>query len=189
MKIYTKTGDKGQTGLLRGGRVAKHHPRVEAYGTLDELNAWIGHVRALTEDDAVEEALVRLQSGLHVSCSDAAAPFGGAEESKRLPRVRAEDVEALERGIDRLDEELPPLKRFILPGGGRVGSALHVARTICRRAERRLTELDEGEGGVNPELIRYINRLSDYLFTLARWANHREGSPEIPWTAVGEQPD
>ncbi len=181
MKIYTKTGDKGQTSLLRGGRVPKYHPRVDAYGTMDELNSWIGYVRSINEDASVEAVLGRLQERLHVLCSDVAAPMEHTEEGAVIPRVRTEWIEELENEIDKMDNDLQPLQNFILPGGCPSGAALHYARTICRRGERILVSLQVDKEDVNPEAIRFVNRLSDHLFTLARWANFRTGQEETPW--------
>jgi cob(I)alamin adenosyltransferase len=181
VKIYTKTGDKGQTSLLRGGRVPKHHPRVEVYGTMDELNSQIGFVRSLNEDAAVEEKLAWLQERLHVLCSDVAAPPSETEDDAKIPRISAENVEHLEHMIDQMDSDLPQLTHFILPGGCPPAAALHVARTICRRGERRLTEIVEMGEPINAESLRFVNRLSDTLFTLARWTNSRAGQTETPW--------
>jgi len=181
LKIYTKTGDKGQTSLLRGGRVAKHHPRVEAYGTFDELNSLIGVVRTINEDSEVEGILFDLQPRLHRLCSDVAAALSSEEIPGKIPRIREEEVEVLEKLIDRMDEELPQLTHFILPGGCPAGAQLHLARTVCRRGERRLTELIESGEPVNLHALIFVNRLSDMLFTLARWTNHRAGREEIPW--------
>ncbi|RJP76329.1 MAG: cob(I)yrinic acid a,c-diamide adenosyltransferase [Candidatus Zixiibacteriota bacterium] len=186
MKIYTRTGDQGETSLLKGGRVPKYDLRVQTYGTFDELNSWIGYVRALNPDPEVEAALARLQPELHALCSDVAARREPDETpNPYLPRTRPDQVEALEREIDRMDGDLETLTHFILPGGSPAGAALHVTRTVSRRAERLLVELAQTEGAVNPEAVRYANRLSDYLFTLARWANHRAGRRETAW--VGSQ--
>jgi cob(I)alamin adenosyltransferase len=181
MKIYTKTGDKGKTGLLSGERVRKYSPRVEAYGTLDELNSWIGHVRALNGDTEVEAALAELQPVIHALCSDVAAPVGKTPDDVNVPRIDEAKTGWLESEIDRMSADLPELTHFILPGGSPPGSALHIARTVCRRAERRLAELNDSEGGLNPDAYRFVNRLSDYLFTLARWANKRAGKEEETW--------
>lgn len=181
MKIYTRTGDKGETSLLRGGRVPKQHLRVETYGTLDELNSWIGYVRAINSDPEVETALARLQPRIHVLCSDVAAPYDADPASANVPRIKAQEDADLERWIDRCDKDLKELEHFILPGGTPVGAALHIARTVCRRAERRLAELMNAEGGINPEAVKFVNRLSDYLFTLARWANQRASKTETQW--------
>lgn len=182
MKIYTRKGDKGLTSLLRGGRVAKHHLRVEAYGTADELNSWIGYARAINSDVEVDKILAALQPRLHILCSDVAAPMAHSGGDDAVPRIEDGEDELLEAEIDRLQADLPALRHFILPGGSPVGAALHIARTVCRRAERRLTELEQVEGDVNPEALKFINRLSDHLFTLARWVNHRAGGNETQWT-------
>ncbi len=181
MKIYTKTGDKGQTSLLKGGRVSKASARVEAYGTFDELNSWIGYVRAISEDVEVEAVLARIQPLIHQLCSDVAAEADEQPEQFSIPRMTAEQVASLERDIDRMDEDLETLTRFILPSGSPAGAALHIARTICRRGERRLIELVDAEGKVNEDAVKFANRLSDHLFTLARWTNHRAGQEETPW--------
>ena len=183
MKIYTRTGDQGQTSLLDGTRIPKYSLRVETYGTFDELNSWIGYVRALNEDPEIEMMLTELQPHLHILCSDVAAPFGSDRKADDLPRIKAEAEAKLEREIDRMSGELPQLVNFILPGGTSVGSILHIARTICRRGERKLAELNEVDGGVTPDAYRFVNRLSDYLFTLARWANWRSGYQETTWFA------
>ncbi len=181
MKIYTRTGDKGKTSLLRGGRVPKYDLRVDTYGDADELNSVIGFVRSINEDGAVEKYLKRVQSEINVLCSDVAARLDKTKEGAKIPRVRSEWVTRLENEIDLLDEDLPPLTNFILPGGTQSGAALHMARTVCRRCERKLAELYDTEGNVNPEALKYVNRLSDYLFALARWANHRAGGSEEVW--------
>jgi cob(I)alamin adenosyltransferase len=201
MKIYTRGGDEGQTSLLGGERVPKHHLRVEAYGTFDELNSWIGYARAINSDPEVETALAWLQPHLHLLCSDIAAPHsppyqgggGGDQDSKarrsesgvdhstRTLRIQSGEDTTLEREIDSMERDLTPLTHFILPGGGLVGAALHLARTVCRRGERKLIELATTEGSVNPEAVKFVNRLSDYLFTLARWANKRDGFEETIW--------
>ena len=178
MKIYTRTGDGGQTSLFGGARVSKADPRVEAYGEVDELNAWLGLVRSSTLDRDLDEAIVQLQRDLFAVGARLADPA-----SKIAPRVakatlQDADVERLESLIDRLDGELPPLTRFILAGGSPAGAALHVARGVCRRAERRMIAL---EPAIDAVLIRYINRLSDLLFVMARVANLRADSPEIEW--------
>lgn len=188
MKIYTRTGDRGQTSLLRGGRVPKYHLRVQTYGTFDELNSWIGYIRAINDDAEVESVLASLQPLLHVLCSDIAArtaspgeASGSSGADAGTPRIPAGAAAKLEAAIDRWDREISELHHFILPGGTPAGSALHIARTVCRRGERLLAELDASEGGVNPDALRFANRLSDYLFTLARWANQRAGCAETPW--------
>lgn len=179
MKIYTKTGDRGETGLLGEERVSKASPRIEAYGTVDELNAVLGMVAAELEDDSATQKIVeRIQNDLHVVCADLASP-DLADEG--IPRVEARHVKELEKLCDQLEEELPPLTGFVLPGGTKAGAGLHWARTVCRRAERRVVALRDAEGEanrVNPEVVRYLNRLSDLLFLLARRANLRAGVEE-----------
>jgi cob(I)alamin adenosyltransferase len=178
MKIYTRTGDGGQTSLFGGARVSKADPRVDAYGEVDELNAWLGLVRSSPLDRDLDEAIVQLQRDLFALGARLADPA-----SKIAPRVtkatlQDADVERLESLIDRLEGELPPLTRFILAGGAPAGAALHVARGVCRRAERRMIALAPA---VDPVLVRYINRLSDLLFVMARAANHRAGAIETEW--------
>lgn len=181
MKIYTRTGDTGETGLLGGGRVPKAHPRVEAYGAVDELNAVLGWSVALLNGADPAPVLHRLQQECFLLGADLAAPPGPAREAGGgLPRVTAQHVEALEALIDRYDGQLPPLRQFILPGGTAAAAVLHVARTVARRAERRVAALAAREE-VNPEALKYLNRLSDLLFVLARWVNHQAGVPDVPW--------
>ncbi len=182
MKIYTRTGDDGSTGLLGAGRVPKHALRVEAYGALDELNATLGAVIALDGERRVAADLTRVQASLFQVGAELAAVNPAALAG--LQRVADEDVAALERWIDRLEAELPPLTRFILPGGGPVGAELHRARTVCRRAERRVTALAAVEA-VDGRLVRYLNRLADLLFVLARWCNAKAGIPETEWRPEG----
>lgn len=181
MKIYTRTGDKGTTELLLGGRVPKNSARVEAYGTLDELNSMIGYIRSLNEDTEVEKALSHIQPRLHVLCSDVASVVDESPIQSKIPRIAEGEDVFLEQEIDRFDKDLEPLTNFILPGGSVVGASLHLARTVCRRAERCIVDVIETEGGVNPDALKYVNRLADYLFALARWANQRAGHPEEIW--------
>ncbi|MEJ2668400.1 MAG: cob(I)yrinic acid a,c-diamide adenosyltransferase [Deinococcales bacterium] len=184
MKIYTRTGDQGETGLFGGGRVAKDDLRVQAYGSVDEANAALGVARAALRRQggaaaALDEDLEALQGALFDLGADLATPLDARARQAVRP-VAAADVEALERRIDALDDELEPLGTFILPGGSDAAAALHVARAVARRAERdtvalaRVTE-------VNPEALRYLNRLSDLLFTLARAVNARSGVPDAAW--------
>jgi cob(I)alamin adenosyltransferase len=176
--LYTRTGDTGETSLFSGGRARKNDPRVDAYGEIDELNAWLGLARASLADPALDQELIALQRDLFALGAQLADPA-----DKLAPRVTKAVIDdahirRLEELIDRLDAELPPLRRFILAGGTPAGASLHVARTVCRRAERRIVALDPG---VDPVLLRYVNRLSDLLFVLARAANHRGGVPETEW--------
>ncbi|HXH12313.1 MAG TPA: cob(I)yrinic acid a,c-diamide adenosyltransferase [Alphaproteobacteria bacterium] len=179
MKIYTKTGDQGDTSLFAGGRVSKEAPRVEAYGTVDELNACLGMICAQLSDGEVLDCLRRIQMELFDVGSDLATPTA-ATTRKLIPRIRAEQTLRLEQWIDRYEKELSPLTRFILPSGSLAGATLHFARTVCRRAERRVVALSKVET-INLELIRYLNRLSDLLFVLARLVNQRAQMPEIVW--------
>ena len=178
MKIYTRMGDAGETSLFDGTRVGKHDPRVDAYGEVDETNAWLGLARASGLDPALAADVERIQRDLFALGAQLADPADKIAARVTKAIVGDADVTRLEQLIDRLDAELPPLGRFILAGGTPAGAALHVARTVCRRAERRIVAL---EPRVDPVLIRYVNRLSDLLFVLARVANHRGGVPEIEW--------
>ena len=181
MKIYTRTGDKGDTGLFGGGRVSKTHPRVEAYGDVDELNAALGMARSIELMPRVDEILVPLQRDLFAIGALLATP--DRDKMKRqLEKAQIDErrIVELERAIDDGDRELEPLKSFIVPGGTPKAAALHVARTICRRAERRVIALMPDEE--IPEIVVvYLNRLSDLLFTLARVANRRAGAGEVTW--------
>lgn len=176
MKIYTKTGDRGETGLFDGTRVAKSDPRVDAYGEVDELNAWLGVVRAAGVEKDVDEMLTRIQRDLFAIGARLADP--SAKIAGRVTKAAIEDeaVVRLEGWIDALETELPPLRRFILAGGTPAGAALHLARTVCRRAERRIVAL-----GAEPAILAYVNRVSDVLFVMARAVNHRAGQTELEW--------
>jgi cob(I)alamin adenosyltransferase len=177
LKIYTRTGDDGQTGLFGGARVAKNDPRVEAYGTLDELNAQLGFARALGPPDALRSLLERLQESLFVLGAEVAS-VKTAVDRLGFELVDAAAIQGLEAAIDEHEAQLPPLKTFILPSGSPVGAALHVARTVCRRAERRCLDLD----ALRPEVLIYLNRLGDLLFVLARRASYLAETQETPWT-------
>jgi cob(I)alamin adenosyltransferase len=176
MKIYTKTGDAGETGLWGGLRVAKDAARVQAYGTVDECNAAIGVARAASLDSGLDAILAHIQDQLFVVGADLATPG----EAATIPRISAEEIGFLEQTIDALEEQLPALKQFILPGGAPAAAQLHLARTICRRAERWVVGLAREEQ-IGPQLGVYLNRLSDCLFVLARAANARAGLPDVPW--------
>ncbi len=180
MKIYTRTGDEGETSLFSGGRVRKDHLRVEAYGTTDELNSVLGLARSETMPDEAQQWLERIQNELFVIGADLATPMDSSPGW--LQRLSTGTIEPLENEIDRMTLELPPLKNFILPGGTRAAATIHLARTVCRRAERLAVSLAADEP-VNPAIIIYLNRLSDWLFTLARWVNLRAGEAETRWTA------
>jgi cob(I)alamin adenosyltransferase len=179
VKIYTRTGDDGSTGLLGPGRVTKDAPRVEAYGAVDELNAALGAARALDSAKWVFAELGAIQARLFQLGAELATTEPRAAAT--LERVADDDVRALESWIDRLEQDLPPLARFILPGGTALASELHRARTVCRRAERRVVALAQHEK-IEPLPVRYLNRLGDLLFVLARWCNHRAGVEEIEWS-------
>ena len=184
VKIYTKTGDGGETGLFDGTRVLKSDPRVATYGDVDELNAWLGLARASVTDADLSRMLEQIQHdlfGIGARLADPAHRIAG-RVTKAAP-VSPEDVTRLEKWIDTLEAELPPLRRFILAGGSVAGATLHVARTVCRRAERAIVALSSlaGSQGFEPELISYVNRLSDLLFVMARAANHRAGAAEPEW--------
>ena len=178
MKLYTRTGDTGETSLFGGTRARKDDPRVDAYGEVDELNAWLGLARASSIDPDLAAELEQLQRDLFALGAQLADPAEQIAARVTKAALADEEVTRLERLIDRMEAELPPLRRFILAGGAPAGAALHVARTVCRRAERRIVALDPP---VDPVLLRYVNRLSDLLFVLARVANHRAGAPEIEW--------
>jgi len=179
VKIYTRTGDSGDTGLFDGTRVSKADRRVAAYGEVDELNAWLGLVVSGTDDAVLRERLLQIQRDLFALGSRLADPARRIAGRVTKVGISADHVARLEGWIDELDAGLPPLRRFILAGGAQTGAALHVARTICRRAERTMVEL--GEDAFEIELLQYVNRLSDLLFTMARAANHRAGVPETEW--------
>jgi cob(I)alamin adenosyltransferase len=183
MKIYTKTGDRGDTGLFGGGRVSKSHPRVDAYGDVDELNAVLGAVRAVEQMPRIDDILISVQRDLFAIGALLATPDRDKmRQHLDKARVDATRVAELERAIDDGDAELEPLRAFIIPGGTPKAAALHVARTVCRRAERRVVQLAEDPSmEIPPIVVIYLNRLSDLLFTLARVANHRADAGEISW--------
>jgi len=177
VKIYTRTGDKGETSLFGGARVPKDDPRIEAYGTIDELNSHLGLVRSAWPQSPIDAELDRVQSDLF----DAGA-FLAAPGDSRFHGVAADRIGALEQAIDAMETELQPLKNFIVPGGSEAASRLHVARTVCRRAERRLIALGEASKEMETT-IAFLNRLSDFLFVAARLANRRHGVGDTLWSA------
>jgi cob(I)alamin adenosyltransferase len=179
MKIYTKTGDKGQTGLFGGARVSKADARVDAYGEVDELNCAIGAARAQSSDTRAEAMLHALQSELFALGAELACT-PGKNVDVGVALLTDVEIERLEHTIDELERDLPPLKTFILPGGSPEAAALHLARATCRRAERKLVALAASEP-VRPEVLRYLNRLSDLLFVAARHANFRAKVADVPW--------
>lgn len=179
-KIYTKTGDAGKTSLIGGTKVSKSHLRIETYGTVDELNSYIGLAGDLITDDKSKEVLKEIQDRLFtIGSSLACDPH--KEPLMKIPDLKETDVELLEKEIDKMNEVLPPMKSFILPGGHPAVSTTHVARCICRRAERLCVNMQEHELFVDPLVIKYINRLSDYLFVLARYIGHLSGIADVPW--------
>lgn len=181
MKIYTRTGDTGETGLFGGGRVPKDHPRVSAYGDVDELNSAIGVVRAAEPADFFDELFQSVQRDLFAIGGHLATP-DPAKVAKALEKAElsADRVTAFERVMDEAEQELPPLRAFVLPAGTPKAAALHLARTVCRRAERSTVHLSH-QAEVPQLFVVYLNRLSDLLFTLARLANHRGGAGDVTW--------
>ena len=177
--IYTKTGDNGQTGLFDGTRVSKADARVDAYGEVDEVNAWLGVVRAHAPDHDLDQMLDRIQRDLFALGARLADPRHKIAARVEKADLDSADVARLEGWIDALETELPPLRRFILAGGRPPGAMLHLARTVCRRAERRVVGLGADE--VDPQVVVYLNRLSDLLFVMARAANRRAGLEESVW--------
>lgn len=178
MKIYTRTGDAGETSLFDGTRVAKNDVRVDAYGEIDELNAWLGVVRAARVDADLDAELASIQRDLLALGARLADPRDKIAARVLKAALAESDVSRLEALIDRLEEELPPLRRFILTGGTQAGAFLHVARAVCRRAERRIVALHPAPDAVT---LHYVNRLSDLLFVMARAVNHRGGVAEEEW--------
>ena len=178
MKIYTKTGDKGKTSLIGGTRVPKHHLRIETYGTVDELNSYVGMIRDLTNDEKINSILSEIQDRLFTIGSLLASD---PEKSRmKLPELFESDVQLLEKEIDKMNESLPELKAFILPGGDVKASWCHLARCVCRRCERLVSELSS-DNEVQETILIYLNRLSDYLFVLARKVLADSGKAEIAW--------
>jgi cob(I)alamin adenosyltransferase len=179
VKIYTKTGDDGGTGLFGGPRVDKDDPRIEAYGTVDELNSVLGWARAVGQPADVDECIRRIQNELFAVGAELATPDPAAHGTDWTD---AEQIAALEQAIDRFDGPLSPLKQFILPGGTPAAAALHVARSVCRRAERRVVTLSRrGPQEIRGSIVVYLNRLGDLLFVLARAVNHAAGQADVPW--------
>jgi cob(I)alamin adenosyltransferase len=180
VKIYTKTGDQGQTGLIGGIRVAKDHVRVAAYGDIDELNAAVGLAKSHTRDTRLSTLLGEIQRDLFALGAQLADPTAKVGAKKAKAAITAARIRRLEKAIDSRQAALPPLTHFILPGGAPLGASLHLARTICRRAERAIVTLARGES-VDARVLAYVNRLADLLFVLARFENQRSGEPEDRW--------
>ncbi len=181
-KIYTKTGDKGATSLIGGTRVSKNHIRIESYGTVDELNSYLGMVSDICGNAAIAEALREVQDRLF-TIGSVLATDPGKDVKISLPDLHDADIIWLEQRIDTMNEVLPEMRSFILPGGNAASSACHVARCVCRRAERICVGMQEQGEDVPQLVITYLNRLSDYLFVLARYIGHLKNAPEIPWRA------
>ena len=186
LRIYTKTGDKGSTSLIGGTKVPKSHIRIEAYGTVDELNSWTGLCKdLLTHDEAGQIMLQEVQDRLFTLAASLACD-PDKESKLKIPDLSESDVTLLEKEIDRMEDVIPSMKSFIVPGGHPIVSHIHVARCVCRRAERCVVrmEADDPDAStleVEPIIIKYLNRLSDYLFVLARFTGHQLGAAEIPW--------
>lgn len=179
-RVYTKTGDKGSTALIGGARVAKDHIRIEAYGTVDELNSFLGVVTDQLGDEEINEWILEIQDRLFTIGSSLATDPGKTPKMK-LPDLHDSDIEWLEKKIDLMDDELPQMKSFILPGGHIAASHAHVARCVCRRAERLCVHMQNNDEFVAEDVLKYLNRLSDFLFVLARFIVFRNGGKEIPW--------
>ena len=182
MKIYTKTGDAGKTSLIGGTKVLKNDPRIEAYGTIDELNSFMGVVYDHCTDENSRNIVKEIQDRIFTIGSELACD-PEKNIKMQIPDLHESDVELLEKEMDTMDAELPVMKNFILPGGMPAVSFMHVARSVCRRAERKCIDLQQHDGKVDPLIIKYINRLSDYLFMLARYTGMKNNAPEIVWKA------
>lgn len=178
MKIYTKKGDKGETSLLGGTRVPKHHIRIEAYGTVDELNSWLGLIRDQNISADIKKFLINIQDRLFTIGSHLATD--PKKNKIKLPSLNEDDTILLEKEIDKMNETIPEMKSFVLPGGNEIVSYCHIARCVCRRAERCVVHLAQNEK-VEEIIIKYLNRLSDYLFVLSRKFSHEFRAEEIPW--------
>lgn len=179
-KIYTKTGDLGKTSLIGGTKVLKSHLRIESYGTIDELNSYIGLVNDLITDEHARSVLTEIQDRLFTIGSSLACD-PDKETLMKIPDLKETDVTALEAEIDKMNETLPEMKSFILPGGHPAVSTTHVVRCVCRRAERICVHMQQEDLYVEPIIVKYLNRLSDYLFVLARYIGHLMNVQEIPW--------
>jgi cob(I)alamin adenosyltransferase len=186
MKIYTRRGDGGETDLVGSGRVAKDHARVEAYGTVDELNATLGLAAAANRQDDVRSLLEDLQRQLFALGALLATPEARHRTASGMRAPGDEEISALEARIDAFEKELAPLEHFVLPGGTPAAAAFHLARTVCRRAERSAVALARSEG-IDPGALRFLNRLSDLLFVLARVENRRAGVADVEWTGFGRR--
>ncbi len=191
MKIYTKTGDKGTTALFGGTRVPKHHLRIESYGTVDELNSYIGLIRDQKIDKNAINSLIRIQNELFTLGAMLATPpekelLKNGKERLNIPKITSANIKVLEQEIDAMNLDLPAMTNFILPGGGQTVSFCHIARCVCRRTERLATALNKNET-INPAILEYLNRLSDYLFVLARKLSKDLSIKETPWIPEKEK--
>jgi cob(I)alamin adenosyltransferase len=182
LKIYTKTGDKGNTSLIGGTKVPKNDIRIETYGTVDELNSWIGLINDQLNDAELKTELKEIQDRLFTIGSSLATD-AEKEPKMKLPDLHDEDIKFLEKRIDEMTAQLPPMKSFILPGGHVTVSSIHIVRCVCRRAERLSVNMQQHELFIDEKIIQYLNRLSDYLFTLARYVAQKLGTEEVPWRA------
>lgn len=187
LKIYTKTGDKGTTSLIGGTKVPKSDIRIETYGTVDELNSWIGYVNDQLKDEEFRNELKEIQDRLFTIGSELATD-NTKDIKMKLPDLHDSDIEVLEKRIDEMTAQLPEMKSFILPGGHVAVSSIHITRCVCRRGERLAVNMQQNDISVDEKIIRYLNRLSDYLFTLARYAGHKLGVEEIKWKARISEP-
>ncbi|MEJ2614207.1 MAG: cob(I)yrinic acid a,c-diamide adenosyltransferase [Ignavibacteriaceae bacterium] len=187
MKIYTKTGDRGETGLFGGTRISKSSPRIEAYGTVDELNSFIGLAITEAQDGSVKSLLNKIQNQLFIVGSDLATPKSTEDQKKNILRIPAEFHEEIEKSIDSFEEKLDELKNFIIPGGSKSASLLHICRTISRRAERRVVALNSLEQ-INENIVIFLNRLSDLFFVLSRYENKVSNHPDVIWESQKSQP-
>lgn len=181
-KIYTKTGDKGSTSLIGGTKVPKNDIRIETYGTVDELNSWIGLINDQLNDDEFKPVLKEVQDRLFTIGSSLATD-AEKETKMKLPDLHSGDIEFLEKKMDEMTALLPEMKSFILPGGHVTVSSIHISRCVCRRAERLAVAMQQNHLFIDEQVIKYLNRLSDYLFTLARYAGQKLGVNEVPWKA------
>ena len=180
MKIYTKGGDKGETGLYGGERVSKDSLRIETYGTVDELNSFVGLTLSEVSDSEIKKLLKQIQNTLFVLGSDLSTPDNEKNKAHQIPRITRSNYEEIEREIDKFDARLDELRNFILPGGSKGAALLHICRTVCRRAERRVVSL-KNKVNLNPDIIILLNRLSDLFFVLARYENKISGTGDVKW--------
>ena len=180
MKIYTKGGDKGETGLYGGERVSKDSLRIETYGTVDELNSFIGLTLGEVSDSQIKKLLKQIQNTLFILGSDLSTPDNEKNKAHQIPRITKSNYEEIEREIDKFDARLNELRNFILPGGSKGAALLHICRTVCRRAERRVVSL-KNKVNLNPDIIILLNRLSDLFFVLARYENKISGTGDVKW--------